>query len=120
MICFNQLNLRFSFYFLYFVAFYIPRNRSFEFFAGNSKSTKLQQNVTIKCVAEPVEKTGKLENVFLQFCSSKNSVLMAVFLSKEYTTSVKRNANIAKLQAGYLFPEVQNEEFTFSLLSRSI
>lgn len=35
----------------------------------------------VKCVAEPIEKTS-------------------------YTTSVQRNANISKLQAGYLFPEI--------------
>lgn len=34
--------------------------------------------------------------------------MFTVFLGEAYTTQVSRNANMAKLQAGYLFPEVCN------------
>lgn len=49
--------------------------------ASRSSKQSLKHNKAVKCVAEPIEKTV-------------------------YTTSVQRNSNIAKLQAGYLFPEI--------------
>uniref|UniRef100_A0A0C9RGE7 TSA: Wollemia nobilis Ref_Wollemi_Transcript_28348_1858 transcribed RNA sequence n=1 Tax=Wollemia nobilis TaxID=56998 RepID=A0A0C9RGE7_9CONI len=70
-------------------------NISSDFLHGNPQCGTLQSpvfrsmktpslfklNRSIRCVAEPMEKTV-------------------------YTTKVPRNANIAKLQAGYLFPEI--------------
>ena len=43
-----------------------------------------------------------------------------LFFCEAYTTKVSRNANMAKLQAGYLFPEVCDGIFSYLLCCYAI
>lgn len=54
--------------------------------------------------------TRNLESVFFCYLKLKFSLTIHFFPFhfEAYKTQVSRNSNMAKLQAGYLFPEVRN------------
>ncbi|KAJ0011431.1 hypothetical protein Pint_33570 [Pistacia integerrima] len=81
-------------------------------FLAPTKINYRPQNVSLqakridvcKCVATPQEE--KIVELFLIYSG----------FGEAYKTKVSRNSNIAKLQAGYLFPEVRSDALSFVLL----
>ncbi|CAI0448632.1 unnamed protein product [Linum tenue] len=79
-------------------------------FASSSRtqnfSLPLRNSEICRCVATPQEAKTPTGASLLPVSPSFFSSSAIMYLRIAYKTSVSRNANIGKLQAGYLFPEV--------------